>query len=73
MTLPQALLATAFVDIAIIPTGTITLPEYTLHKDGGDKLITIPVYAFLIEHEALGKKAFFDLGVPKVSSLFKAF
>lgn len=67
MTLPQASSSTAYVDITVIPAGNVVLPDYTLHENGTDEKITLPDYAFLIEHKALGKKAFFDLGVAKVA------
>jgi hypothetical protein len=68
MTLPQPTSSSAYVDVTIIPSGFVSLPEYTLHKDGTDEIINLIDYAFLIEHERLGKKVLFDLGVAKVVS-----
>ena len=65
-TLPQALSTTAYVDITLIPAGSMRIPDYTVHENGTEEDIICPDYAFLIEHKALGKKAFFDLGIPKV-------
>lgn len=58
--------SSAHVDITVIPAGNVALPDYTLHANGSEEVITLPDYAFLIEHHGLGKKAFFDLGVAKV-------
>jgi len=68
MTLPQPISSTAYVDVTIIPSGFVSLPEYILHKDGTNEIINLIDYAFLIEHEGLGKKVLFDLGVAKVIS-----
>ena len=56
----------AHVDITIISAGKVALPDYTLHANGTEEVITLPDYVFLIEHHGLGKKVFFDLGVAKV-------
>lgn len=58
--------SSAHVDITIIPAGNVTLPDYTIHANGTEEVITLPDYVFLIEHQGLGKKAFFDLGVANV-------
>lgn len=58
--------SSAHVDITIIPAGNVALPDYTIHANGTEEVITLPDYIFLIEHQGLGKKAFFDLGVAKV-------
>ena len=62
----RSLPSAAHVDVTVIPAGNVALPDYTLHANGTEEVITLPDYVFLIEHHGLGKKAFFDLGVAKV-------
>lgn len=71
--LPKAASPSSYVDISIIPTGTLSLPDYFLHKDGSQDPNTCPDYAFLIEHHALGKKVFFDLGLAHDPDIFSPF
>jgi hypothetical protein len=65
--LPLPSSATAYVDITIILTGSIDIPEWALHEGATNDVVKCPVYAFLVEHKALGKKAFFDLGIHNVA------
>jgi hypothetical protein len=67
--LPKPASSTAYVDVTLIPAGKLDIPDYTLHQNGTEKLLICPDYAFLIEHNALGKKVFFDLGIAKVLSI----
>lgn len=71
--LPKPATSAAYVDISIIPTGTLALPDYFLHKDGSQESDACPDYAFLIEHHALGKKLFFDLGLAHDLDIFSPF
>jgi hypothetical protein len=80
--LPRASSSNAYVDISLIPTGVLSLPDNFLHKNGNpEKIGVVPDYAFLIEHKASGKKLFFDLGIhndldiytPKAKDLFDWF
>jgi hypothetical protein len=41
-----------------------------LHEGDSNQLFQLTSHAFLIEHEAVGKKVFFDLGYPKVPLAF---
>jgi hypothetical protein len=71
--LPKAESSTAYVDISIIPTGTLALPDHFLHKGGSPEPKNCPDYAYLIEHHALGKKVFFDLGLAHDLDVFSPF
>jgi hypothetical protein len=80
--LPKASSASAYVDISLIPTGVLSLPDNFLHKNGDpEKIAVVPDYAFLIEHKASAKNFFFDLGIhndldiytPRAKDLFDWF
>ena len=63
-TLPETF---GYVYVTVNPAGNVTLPNYTLHENGTDEVLTLPDYSYLlIENKRLGKKAFFDLRVAKV-------
>jgi hypothetical protein len=62
-TLPKAISADAFVNVTIVAGGDMAIPDWALHLDGTKEFRKCPVYTFLIEHEKLGKKVFFDQGL----------
>jgi len=64
--LPKATSSNAFVDVTIILSGTMGIPDWALHLDGTKEFRDCPVYAFLIEHQHLKRKVFFDLGLSTV-------
>jgi len=64
--LPSASSSSAWVDVTIVSAGALNMPGHYILKDAPEDLITIPDYAFLIEHKTLGKKVFFDVGMAKV-------
>ena len=64
--LPEATSSTAYVDVTLIPAGSIGIPDKCFHENGTEDEIVIPDYAFLIEHKTLSKKIFFDVGLSKV-------
>jgi hypothetical protein len=64
--LPKTDSSSAFVDVSIILSGTMAIPDWALHLDGTQEFRDCPVYAFLIEHHHLKKKIFFDLGLSTV-------
>jgi hypothetical protein len=65
--LPKATSVDAFVKISIVLAGTMEIPDWALHLNGGKDFLDCPVYTFLIEHPKLGK-VFFDLGLHTVRS-----
>jgi hypothetical protein len=65
-TLPNAISADAFVAVTIVAGGDMAIPDWALHLDGTKEFSRCPVYTFLIEHEKLGKKVFFDQGLSTV-------
>jgi hypothetical protein len=66
MSLPKPSSQSAYVEVTIISAGSLDMPEYFINKDAPEDSITLPDYAFLIEHKGLGKKVFFDVGIAKV-------
>jgi hypothetical protein len=68
-TLPKAISADAFVNVTIVAGGDMAIPDWALHLDGTKEFSKCPVYTFLIEHEKLGKKVFFDQGLSTVWTL----
>jgi hypothetical protein len=66
MALPIATTPDAFVKVRIVLAGTMGIPDWALHANGTKEFLHCPVYAFFIEHEKLGRKVFFDLGLSTV-------
>lgn len=71
--LPRDRVDQVYVSMKAMKVGTMTLAERWVFQDASDAnipdsvRITIPDYAFLIEHPTKGK-AMFDLGMRKVST-----
>jgi hypothetical protein len=64
--LPNATSNHAFVNVTIILSGTMGIPDWALHLHGTKEFRDCPVYAFLIEHQHLKRKVFFDVGLSTV-------
>jgi hypothetical protein len=62
--------ASSFVNVYVLPTGKIHLPDRWIFEDGDNDLIhsrqLYPDFSFLICHPS-GKRVLFDLGLRKVS------
>lgn len=66
MSLPKPSSDSAYVDVTIVLGGSLEMPEYFINKDGSKSNITLPDYAFIIQHKKLQKNILFDVGLEKV-------
>ncbi|KAF2018234.1 Metallo-hydrolase/oxidoreductase [Aaosphaeria arxii CBS 175.79] len=62
----------AFVEVSILPSGFLTLPEHRFCANQHDESVrnTVPSMSFLLQHPTTGHKIVFDLGLRRDLNLY---